>query len=718
MNVSFGKNPFLNSDDFNTVSGKDIQETVQLRRLSDVRSAICGVSPLSNNSSIDRYDQLKIQYQTLKYDYSNSKNKWDVEKIDMEKRIYEIEQKNDEKDKKINELEKDKRFLYEKHKIESDEILKLKDEFSIQKQEFERKIRDLQRINNYDKENIADKKSEEKSMINLLQRKIETLELKNTGLEKVVDGLKDELRSKNTLINQKHQSLLEANELIDTLQKKNSTLEIETSDLKNIRILNRELSEQLSYIKTLEKKNLQQTQELKQLRETHKSIQILQEEKTNLEFQLKLMDDLRQRLGESEIECTILKREKAAWVAYLNDDDQRDFDSPKALSIALAQQRIENAALTEKYSVLETELKAKDILHVSTCSKLVELTNKISELEEKLNYTLDSKIRLERQKALSQKEVELLQEQLHSYISEEMVFMNNNYDTQKIKRIQNLEIILEDYKIENMKISNELQELKNQVASKSTEVLKRECEEISNRHEREGDLLRRNKTLSEELSTVNKNYMLLQKELESLRQQLSYMESTSKNDKFCPQMVRILELRNNPASIFQNLRQSTLDQLKKENSALLKQIEKGSDEFNRLVPIESLETVKIENRRLEDIISDKDKRIQRLKEVFAEKSSEFREAVYSLLGYKLDFLPNGKVRVTSMYAQKGDRSFVFDGESSSLRLVRRENDKFVNSIENLVKFWYEERKTIPGMLSALTLELFEQSTTGQSKGWV
>lgn len=33
MNIPFGKNPFLNLDEFNTVSSKDIQETVQLRRL-------------------------------------------------------------------------------------------------------------------------------------------------------------------------------------------------------------------------------------------------------------------------------------------------------------------------------------------------------------------------------------------------------------------------------------------------------------------------------------------------------------------------------------------------------------------------------------------------------------------------------------------------------------------------------------------------------------
>ncbi|QSL65195.1 hypothetical protein MERGE_002502 [Pneumocystis wakefieldiae] len=692
----------------------DIQETIRLRRLSDVRSAICGTSPLSNSPSIDRYDQLKIQFQSLKYDYSNAINKWDMEKINMEKRIHEIEQNSEEKEKRINELEKDKRFLYEKHKLQSEEILKLKEEYSAQKQEYEWKIRELQRISSIDKENSTDRKNEERSTLNSLQRKIETLELKNTGLEKVVEGLKDELRSKNTLINQKQQLLIEANELIDNLQKKKRSSEIETNDSNDIKILNRELFEQLSYIKSLEKKNFRQSKELKQLRESHKSIQMLQEEKKDLEFQLKLMDDLRQRLGESEMECAILKREKAAWAVYLNDDDQRDFDSPKALSLTLAQQRIENAALTEKYSILETALKEKDILHLSTCLELKKLSDKIVELEEKLNYELRNKLRLERQEVLSQKEVELLQEQLNSYNSEEMIFMHNNYDEQKTKRIKNLEMILDDYKIEIMKISEELQEAKNQTTSKSTEILKREREEIFNRHEREGDLLRRNKILSEELLTINKEHTLLKKELESLQQQLSYMESTSKNNGHNSQ-VRILQLRDNPLSALENLRQSTLDSLKNENVALLRQIEKNGEQFGEVVPIESLKNLKLENSRLEGIIADKDKRIQRLKEIFAEKSSEFREAVYFLLGYKIDFLPSGKVRVTSMYSQKGDHSFVFDGKSSSMHLLKGE--EFTGSIENLVKFWCEERKTIPGMLSALTLELFEQSTTGQSKGW-
>lgn len=69
---------------------------------------------------------------------------------------------------------------------------------------------------------------------------------------------------------------------------------------------------------------------------------------------------------------------------------------------------------------------------------------------------------------------------------------------------------------------------------------------------------------------------------------------------------------------------------------------------------------------MERVISEKEKRMTRLKEIWTAKSLEFREAVYSLLGYKLDFLPNGRVRVTHMFAGNEDQSIEFDGEKGRL----------------------------------------------------
>lgn len=66
---------------------------------------------------------------------------------------------------------------------------------------------------------------------------------------------------------------------------------------------------------------------------------------------------------------------------------------------------------------------------------------------------------------------------------------------------------------------------------------------------------------------------------------------------------------------------------------------------------------------MEKVVAEKDKRMQRLKEIWSAKSMEFREAVFSLLGWKLDFLQNGRVRVTHMFAgNSDDQSIEFDGE--------------------------------------------------------
>jgi mitotic spindle assembly checkpoint protein MAD1 len=94
--------------------------------------------------------------------------------------------------------------------------------------------------------------------------------------------------------------------------------------------------------------------------------------------------------------------------------------------------------------------------------------------------------------------------------------------------------------------------------------------------------------------------------------------------------------------------------------------------------------------------------------------------VFSLLGYRLDFLQNGRVRCTSMFSTSTDQAFIFDGEEGTMQLVSQEaaekNREWFEGVKNLVDFWVNERETIPCFLAALTLELFDRSTSvdGQS----
>ena len=89
--------------------------------------------------------------------------------------------------------------------------------------------------------------------------------------------------------------------------------------------------------------------------------------------------------------------------------------------------------------------------------------------------------------------------------------------------------------------------------------------------------------------------------------------------------------------------------------------------------------------------------------------------MYSLLGYRLDFLQNGRVRCTSMFSTSTDQAFIFDGEEGTMQLVSQEavdkNREWFEGVKNLVDFWVNERETIPGFLAALTLELYDRNTS-------
>lgn len=144
---------------------------------------------------------------------------------------------------------------------------------------------------------------------------------------------------------------------------------------------------------------------------------------------------------------------------------------------------------------------------------------------------------------------------------------------------------------------------------------------------------------------------VLNKEIDALHYRIASMENTS---------TRILQLKDNPTAREQAVKVATLNALREENAALLAQIE-GNLEKAKMVPRATLENVRAEVKDMERVVAEKEKRMTRLKEIWSAKSLEFREAVFSLLGWKLDFMQNGRVKVTHMFGNDS-QSIEFDGE--------------------------------------------------------
>lgn len=71
-----------------------------------------------------------------------------------------------------------------------------------------------------------------------------------------------------------------------------------------------------------------------------------------------------------------------------------------------------------------------------------------------------------------------------------------------------------------------------------------------------------------------------------------------------------------------------------------------------------------------------------------------------------------------MFSTSTDQAFIFDGEEGTMQLVSQEaaekNKEWFEGVKTLVDFWVNERETIPGFLAALTLELYDRSTSEQN----
>lgn len=557
---------------------------------------------------------------------------------------------------------------------------------------------------------------------------INELEATRSSLQNTLDDLRNDLEGSKSALQTTQEKLSHRESEFGTLETENIRLKSEGADAETAQVLQRELSEQLSQVKTLES-------ELRPLRKSQKRVEVVEEQKMALENQLQMMSSMESELRNSQLQVQALEDEKQSWSSLLQVNDQEpEFDSPEAVVRALVQTRIENASLVDRIGTVQSEATEK-----------TEVVNSLEAEKEKLHKEVDklrtsastapsadnrALTRLERQRVLATKEVEYLRAQLKTFDAEETTMNpdDSQFDAQKSEYITQLEGLLTEHREELRKAQEELAKYEKEQRDEQQPPrgVKRPLSPADSdaESERLAVLARKNRTLQDTLSKSEQSVSLLTRELEATKSRLSALQE--------PSRTRILEFRENPTAEAENIKMSTLTTLRAENRDLLKQL-RGGDPDVEVVPVSTLDSMKVEVGEMEKLVGEKDKRMRRLKEIWTAKSSEFREAVASILGYKLDFMPNGRVRVTSMFhlspgyrhgdpsaasdsrgpGSMGDdeeNSIIFDGENGTMKISGGPNSLFALEIRDLIKFWVEERKDIPCFLAAMTLEFYDKTT--------
>lgn len=580
-----------------------------------------------------------------------------------------------------------------------------------QRNALEKRLRTAQEESRAAKEELEEVQTESEGLSRQHKHQLQEIESKHSTLQKTLSDLRDDLASKNSALHTTQERLSQRETETGQLESEILRLKAQTGDADTLAVIKRELSEQVSHIRKLESTNREQNAELKHFRRVHKAVEIVEEEKRALENKVSLMSDIEKMLREAQLQRQILEDEKRSWTSYLENQGgtgKVEFDSPEDMARALIKERLENASLLQRIGAVQPELLEKDEIIKSLEEERSKIHSEMEKLRSSGVSSNDSraKARLERQRALAVKEVDLLREQLRTFDSEEQTYHSENqFDTIKCQRIADLEALVDQYRTELQTLNTELSNLENRAPAAPSSPLKRPREVDVDDHQL-GQLSRKNRNLQDALSSLQSAYALLQTEHAALQSQLSSLQQSVK--------TRILSLRSNPSDSFETTKLSTLTTLRQENKDLLAQLESRYDAAGtKLVPQSTLENLRLEMQELGQQVKDKEKRMLRLKEIFGKKSLEFREAVFSLLGWKTDFRPNGKVALSLNTGNDGDEveeCIIFDGENGTMKIAGGPDSAFALQIRPLIRQWVEGKRYIPGLMAGIIMSKVEDGT--------
>lgn len=660
------------------------------------------------------------------------------ERLLKDARIEELERAVLELQKKLERAESDKRFLFETSERQAGEVATLKEDVARAKRQGNVGTRELRVTYNALREKHLELEDAMRREEESRAREMDGVRADAANQRRAMETLRADLTLKNDFLEERRRRIDELERQVDAHAHSNAHGESGPDGGGGgddggggLAFVTKELAAAIAKVTALETANTSQMTRLMRMQESLASMAVLKEEKLTLETRLKGMEEMSEALAVSQVRVVQLEQERKTWETLLGDATTttaagaEEGGAPVAADIAsvLTRQKHDLEAAAIQRALVEEQL--GDALNmVSTMREEAQRhAEEVTRITARLEQEQRTKTRLERSKALGLREINFLRDQLKSYDLEEQV-ESPNFDSLKARRIAELETMLDEFRQELTMVQQEHgppepledggaadSESRGQVAVGTKRA--REDAQDFNAIER-GEYLRKIRALNAELQITRKEDALLRQEMDVLKAAAQTARTTTTTQ------PRILQHKSNPTSTYQAIRTQTLHDLQLENAALLSELKNRDGDSGGsvvTVPIQSLRNAETALRKSVEEVQQREKRIQRLHQVFRAKSSEFREAVYALLGYKLDFLPNGRVRLTSMYAENiADHAFIFDGEAGTMQSSgeRAGQEAFMDAVANLISYWSGERHSIPGMLAALTLELLDKQEN-QSK---
>lgn len=202
----------------------------------------------------------------------------------------------------------------------------------------------------------------------------------------------------------------------DTSQRRNS------NDDLNWSIVREELHRQTDHLRSVEAENAKMTAELLILRQRHSSIEVLKEQKRELEKRMSGVEELKEKVIKLEAELTAARQEREEWYAFqllACIQDSRTFSraskvsgpshTPISVTQSLSSLRLDNARLLEENGSNVALLRVKDAELVNAQRSLQELESEVERVGDEAGSLKDRLGRAEQRAVLAERETGFLQ---------------------------------------------------------------------------------------------------------------------------------------------------------------------------------------------------------------------------------------------------------------------------------------------------------------------
>ncbi|KAL4076619.1 mitotic checkpoint protein-domain-containing protein [Scleroderma yunnanense] len=632
----------------------------------------------------------------------------------------EAEAKLRERQGYIERLEQDRRFLAEREQAEREEKERERTASTEERRRAEVDLRDLREaLATLRDEHIATEE-EHSSLKRSYAQLSATHKSENATLTRRNAELEEELAKCKTAAEQSEATMHELQQKLDQQEAAADPSQRKRDEDQSWGVIRDELHRQAAHMRTLETTNTRLSAELAMYKDRHSNIEVLREEKRALERKVTVTEELRERVVSLEAQVEAARQERQEWA---NKSSETRTPSNPSLSVVqnLSELRLTHARLLEEHGSTLAILRSQEAELTKAQESLSDAQSTITVLHAEIRGLKDKVTRRDQRVQLAERELGFLQALVASYTAEEAVRDTLAPDNPLEQRVRQLEQSLQEYKSFNNQLQKALDEVDAEDNVGGVRQTRKELKTELERHK--STAARAVQELEEAHATIKTHEV----KVEELEQTLWELRGKIGAGQHVPPGMRVLCLRDNPAQQWSDFRQSVVDRLKSENEALIKRLRELESsgalgqsvasetlKSEELIPRESWEVLDKEKKELEEVVKQKEKRLLRLQQVFTAKSAEFREAITSILGFKLAFYPNGQVRVTSIYDLSA--SFVFqplnkastDGDGARMQLVAQ-GEGGPQDLPQLMDYWVGEEQCIPGFLASVTLECYDRS---------